>query len=139
MADYENVVKDVMARVSGTNVEMIFGESRQIGDKVVIPVGKICYRWGSGGGKGRGGPKPEAEGEGEGFGLGMKVNVVPIGFITVTADKVKYEPIVDIGPVMKIGGLVLSLAALKLFKLMSKGMSRGYCGSRNYKQRRSQK
>ncbi len=120
MADYEDVVKNIMSQVSGTNVQAIFGESRQIGDKVIIPVGRISYGWGSGGGKGKGMPKEgEGEGEGEGFGIGMGVNIKPMGYITVTTDRVTYDPIIDYGPIIAMGCMVLTLASLKFFKLMT--------------------
>ncbi len=117
MADYEDVVKSIMSQVSGTNVQAIFGESRQIGDKVIIPVGRISYGWGSGGGKGKG--MAREEGEGEGFGVGMGVNVKPMGYITVTPDGVTYDPIIEYGPIIAMGGIVLIVASLKFFKLMA--------------------
>lgn len=52
MSDYLELVEKVISEVSDTNVGAIFGESRQIGNQVVIPVGKISYGWG-GGGKGK--------------------------------------------------------------------------------------
>ncbi|MBE0448470.1 MAG: hypothetical protein IBX64_10320 [Actinobacteria bacterium] len=118
MAEYEDIVNKVMSQIGRTNVEAIFGESRQIGDKVIIPVGKVTYGWGGGGGRGRA-PGKEEEGEGEGGGLGMGVKVKPIGFIVVTADRVTYEPIIDLGPIMVIFSSFLGLLFLKFFKVMS--------------------
>lgn len=129
VSDFNNTVDKIMSQLGGLNVEMIFGESRQIGDKVVIPVGTIGYGWGGGGGKG---PvkqnEPEAGPEGEGAGVGMGVKVKPLGFITVTADRVKYEPIIDMGPVILIFGVVFGLTLLKLSKMMMGKTMMGLCG-----------
>lgn len=122
MSELRDIVNNIMSQIGGTSVEAVFGESRQIGDKVIIPVGKISYCWGGGSGKGKG---PGQEGEGEGGGFGMGVKVKPIGFITVTPDRVTYEPIVDLAPIIIVGGLVIGLTLLKLVKF------KGKIGSRN--------
>lgn len=113
MSEIKDIVEKVMSQIGRTNVEAVFGESRQIGDKVIIPVGKISYGWGGGSGKG-----PGQEGEGGGFGMGVKVK--PIGYITVTADRVTYEPIVDLAPIILAGSLVIGLTLLKLVKFKGK-------------------
>lgn len=99
MSDFEDIVKGIMERIRETNVETIFGESRQIGDKVIIPVGKISYGWGGGSGKGK---APGQEGEGEGGGIGMGVKVKPIGYITVNQDSVVYQSIIDFSKILAI-------------------------------------
>ncbi|HZD60995.1 MAG TPA: spore germination protein GerW family protein [Anaerolineae bacterium] len=125
MAQYEDVINRVMAQIDKANVEVIFGESRQIGDKVIIPVGKVSYGWGAGGGRGMA-PGKEAgqeEGEGEGGGLGMGVKIKPIGYITVTPDQVTYNPIVDVSQMMMIFSPLLGLLFLQFFKVMAGRMA----------------
>jgi uncharacterized spore protein YtfJ len=121
MSDYEEVVKSIMSQISSTNVEAIFGQSRQVGERVIIPVGKISYGWGGGGGKGER-KEEEAEGkqEGAGGGLGMGVAVKPIGTIVVEKDKVHYDPIVDYGPILTIASVVCGFALLKILKIVSR-------------------
>ncbi|HEY3373576.1 MAG TPA: spore germination protein GerW family protein [Candidatus Aquicultor sp.] len=131
MTEFGEVADKIIKQLGATNVEMIFGESRQIGDKVVIPVGKIQYGWGGGGGRGAacGKKGEEATGqqpEGEGQGMGMGVVVKPLGYITVTSDRVTYEPIIDFSPVLMIMAPLLGLALLKFFGSM-KHMAKGGC------------
>jgi len=121
VAELRDVVDKIISQISQANVEAIFGESRQIGDKVIIPVGAISYGWGGGGGKGK--AKGEEEGEGSGFGMGVKVK--PLGFITVTADRVTYDPIINMGPVILVYASFMGLLLLKAFKLMSMTMAGG--------------
>jgi len=117
---YKEVVDRIMSEIGKTNVEAIFGESRQFEDKVVIPVGKISYGWGGGGGKG-GTQKQGEQGkeEGEGMGMGMGVKVIPMGFITVTADRATYQPIIDYSKVAMVGSMFLGFMILKTFKAMA--------------------
>lgn len=119
------MVENVVAQIGKMNVEAIFGESRQVGDTVIIPVGAISYGWGGGGGKGE--MKKEEKQEGEGSGLGMGARVKPIGYITVTPDGVYYEPIIDTGPLVVIFGLFLALLSLSYLKLMGKSMMLHKC------------
>lgn len=53
VAKYQELVEEIVEQTDKTNVEMIFGQSRQVGDKVIIPVAKISYGWGGGGSKGK--------------------------------------------------------------------------------------
>jgi len=117
---YKDVVDRIMSEISKTNVDAIFGESRQFEDKVVIPIGKISYGWG--GGSGRGGTQKQGEQgkeEGEGMGMGMGVKVMPMGFITITADRVTYQPIIDYSLVATVGSMFLGLMLLKTFKVVA--------------------
>lgn len=129
MAEFKDTVDKVMSQLSGLNVEAIFGESRQFADKVVIPVGTISYGWGGGGGKGPSkGQEGEVKPEGEGSGMGMGVKVKPLGFITITADRVKYEPIIDMKPFILVFGAVAGLMFLKFSRMMVMKTMVGRCG-----------
>ena len=99
MSDYEDNVKNIMAQIRETNVEAIFGASRQVDNKIIITVGKISYGWGGGSGKGK---APEKAEEGEGGGIGMGVKVKPIGYIIAGAEEVTYQPIIDFGKILTI-------------------------------------
>ena len=120
MSEFEHMVENVVGQIGKMNMETIFGESRQAGDKVVIPVGKISYGWGGGGGKGE--MKAEEKQEGEGSGLGMGAHIKPVGFIIVTPESVYYEPITDTGPLVVIFGVFVGCLFLSYFKLMGKAM-----------------
>lgn len=120
MSEFEHMVANVVDQIGKMNAETIFGESRQAGDKVIIPVGKISYGWGGGGGKGE--MKAAEKQEGEGSGLGMGAHIKPVGFITVTPDSVYFEPITDTGPLVVIFGIFLGCLFLSYFKLMGKAM-----------------
>lgn len=125
MSEYSDMVNDVVSHLTRANVEIIFGESREFEGKIIIPVGKVRYGWGGGSGKGPSGKQGEGAPEGEGSGMGMGVMVKPMGFITVSADSVQYQPIVDYGPLMWVLGPVLGLAMLKLVKAMMIGKMPG--------------
>ncbi|MDI6816826.1 MAG: spore germination protein GerW family protein [Actinomycetota bacterium] len=120
MSEFEHMVANVVGQIGKMNMETIFGESRQAGDKVIIPVGKISYGWGGGGGKGE--MKAEEKQEGEGSGMGMGAHIKPVGFIIVTPESVYYEPITDTGPLVVIFGVFLGCLFLSYFKLMGKAM-----------------
>lgn len=116
MSEYKDIVDKLASEVKETNVEAIFGESRQMGSQTIIPVGKIAYGWGGGGGKG----KTEEDQEGEGSGVGMGIQVKPIGYIDVTPEGASYKPIVDFTPMVAIGAGVLGLTALRLLHHLTK-------------------
>ena len=113
MSEYKDMVKEIVAEVSRSNVEAVFGEPRGVGDQTIIPVGKISYGWGGGGGKGKAG-EPEQEGEGSGLGMGMRVK--PLGFINISAHQATYSPIIDYGPILAVGTALIGLATLRLVR-----------------------
>jgi uncharacterized spore protein YtfJ len=86
------------------SAQTVFGQPATEGDKTVIPVAEVTFGFGYGGGYGRGnngaGQSTEnghstATGEGAGSGGGAGGRTTPRGYIRITPDEVKFEPIID--------------------------------------------
>ncbi len=93
----ERIVSDLMERVKGAaRVEAVYGESRQIGDKTIIPVALVSYAVGAGAGGGRA-PSHNGEGpaSGGGGGGGSAVRVHPVGVLEITAEETRLVPVLD--------------------------------------------
>lgn len=79
----------------------VFGEPTNQNGVIVIPVAQVQMGFGYGGGYGRGpeaSPASEATseaGSGGGTGGGAGGRTIPRGFIQITADEVKFQPITD--------------------------------------------
>lgn len=80
----------------------VFGEPTTQNGVVVIPVAETTFGFGYGGGYGRASDSQPAKegvesetGEGGGSGAGAGGRSQPRGFIRITADEVKYDPITD--------------------------------------------
>lgn len=79
----------------------VFGEPTNQNGVIVIPVAQVQMGFGYGGGYGRGpeaSPASEAAseaGSGGGTGGGAGGRTIPRGFIQITADEVKFQPITD--------------------------------------------
>lgn len=79
----------------------VFGEPTTQNGVVVIPVAQVQYGFGYGGGYGQGadGGQPTAAaseaGSGGGTGGGAGGRTTPLGFIQISADEVKFQPIAD--------------------------------------------
>jgi uncharacterized spore protein YtfJ len=91
----EQLVGDLGAR-------SVFGEPTREHGAVVIPVAQVVIGIGYGGGYGEGPAKPggetkKAEGGGGGGGAGAGGRVTPRGYIRITPEGVKYEPIPERG------------------------------------------
>ncbi|MBI2914188.1 MAG: hypothetical protein HYY03_09755, partial [Chloroflexi bacterium] len=85
----ERIVSEVLDRIRGSaRVEVVYGESREIGDKTIIPVSVVAYAFGAGAGEGAGGEGAES-GAGRGGGGGGAVRVQPVGVLEVTADETR--------------------------------------------------
>jgi len=100
-------VKEILDQVAhAARVDTVFGESRDIAGKTVIPVAKVAYGGGGGGGQGK--DKESQEGTGGGGGLGVRVT--PIGVLVVTEEAERWVPIVDRTKVIVAGCLVAGMA-----------------------------
>ncbi|MCE7987637.1 MAG: hypothetical protein DYG89_41260 [Caldilinea sp. CFX5] len=82
--------------------QTVFGEPTTQNGVVVIPVAEVTMGFGYGGGYGQGGqaiaPDPTAAGEGgagAGSGGGAGGRSTPRGFIQISAEEVKFQPITD--------------------------------------------
>lgn len=90
----EKVIDGIVGKViDNAGSRTVFGEPIQQGDRTVIPISRVSYRFGFGAGSGpeveTGGPAP-----GGGGGGGM-LDARPVGFIETTADGSWFEPVID--------------------------------------------
>jgi uncharacterized spore protein YtfJ len=88
--------------VAKLGVETVFGKPTVEGEVTIIPVAQAEYAFGYGGGYGRGpngeAANPErdqstAEGGGSGGGAGGRVT--PRGYVRISPQEIKFEPIID--------------------------------------------
>ncbi|MEZ4733223.1 MAG: spore germination protein GerW family protein [Caldilineaceae bacterium] len=92
-------IQEMLQKLGATTV---FGEPMSENGIVVIPVAEVTFGFGYGSGYGRSSeestaatqPAPEAN-EGGGSGAGAGGRSTPRGFIRITPDEVKYDPITD--------------------------------------------
>lgn len=121
--DFREYIKELVGQISeNVSSDTVFGESRKIGDKVVIPVAQVGY--GGGGGFGSGGEEEKGEGSGGGGGLSIKAR--PLGVIVVTEEEVAWLPTPDVTRIAVVGCLV-ALVALMCMRCMT-GSGRCGCG-----------
>lgn len=94
----EKLLSSVLERLRDTaSVNVVFGESRVIGEKTIIPVALVSYAFGAGSGGGSAGPESETmHGVGGGSGGGGKVKVRPLGVLEVTPRRTMVVPTVDV-------------------------------------------
>ena len=86
--------------INGLGVGAVFGEPIREGDVTVIPVAEVRFAFGYGYGSGRGrgeetegGPRTD-EGSGGGSGAGGRASAK--GYVRISADDVKFEPVLDV-------------------------------------------
>lgn len=118
MIDYKGNLENIASGIRELSADTVFGEARQFGDKMIIPVAKVSYGWGGGGGK-----APGQEGEGSGSGGGAKLS--PIGYVTIAEDKVTYQPIVDLGKILTLLVPVIGWVAYRTVKACAKSRRSG--------------
>jgi uncharacterized spore protein YtfJ len=93
--------------------ETVYGPSRVVGERTLIPVARVVYGFGIGAG---GGPTTMGANVG-GSGLGAGVQAIPIAVVEITPGGTRVIPIVDVGRIaarafvfagcMTIAGLLL--------------------------------
>lgn len=72
-------------------VETVYGETRVVEGRTVIPVAEMRYAFGAGAGQG---PKLDTEGEAPGGGGGGGgVSVSPVGFLVLTDEGERFVPV----------------------------------------------
>jgi uncharacterized spore protein YtfJ len=99
----DSLIEGLAERIGAqAGVRAVFGEPLERGDKTVVPVARA--RWGFGGGAGQG---PEEQGSGTGGGGGATAD--PIGYLLVSSEGARFEPIAQ--PVRVTPGLVLAATA----------------------------
>ena len=109
----QEIFSGITDRLSATTtVNAVFGESRVVGSKTIIPVASVGMGFGAGGGEGKGQPdgdKPCCEGSGGGGGGGAISR--PMGILEVTEEQTKFIPIIDTSRVilasLALGGAIV--------------------------------
>lgn len=117
-ATAESILKSITDKIrASVNVETLYGESRQIGNKTIIPVAQIKYGFGAGGGEGHGAPEEADGGSGSGGGGGGGADVSPVGYIVVDDYGTEFVRIRR-WPRALITGLIGLLLGILLAKLL---------------------
>ncbi|MCH8815518.1 MAG: hypothetical protein IH957_10585 [Chloroflexi bacterium] len=96
----EKVLNVVLDRIKTSGrVEIIYGESREMHGKTIIPIAAVAYGFGAGAGSGSGVDHSlnggGGTGTGGGGGGGGAVRVQPVGVLEVTDDETRLVPIMD--------------------------------------------
>ena len=95
----ENVLNVVLDRIKTSGrVEIIYGESREMHGKTIIPIAAVAYGFGAGAGSGAGVDASRnggGSGTGAGGGGGGAVRVQPVGVLEVTDHETRLVPIID--------------------------------------------
>ncbi|MEK4520408.1 spore germination protein GerW family protein [Psychrobacillus sp. FSL W7-1457] len=97
------------------DVSLIYGEPIVLDNKKVLPVAKVNYFVGGGGG---GGTEitDEQNSSGQGEGAGGAFSVKPIGVYEITAENVKFKPILPINQILTVFSVVTLGIAFLLIK-----------------------
>jgi uncharacterized spore protein YtfJ len=102
--------------VDGLGVGAVFGEPIREGNVTVVPVAEVRFGFGYGYGSGRdrgeeadGGP---SKGEGSGGGSGAAGRASAKGYIRISADEVRFEPVLDVTRISLAG---IAFAAWSVF------------------------
>ncbi len=95
----ENVLNVVLDRIRASGrVELIYGESREVNGKTIVPIAAVAYTFGAGAGSGAGidhSVNGGGSGSGGGGGGGGAVRVQPVGVLEITDDETRIVPIMD--------------------------------------------
>jgi uncharacterized spore protein YtfJ len=95
----ENVLNVVLDRIKTSGrVEIIYGESREMHGKTIIPIAAVAYGFGAGAGSGAGVDASRnggGSGTGAGGGGGGAVRVQPVGVLEITDHETRLVPIID--------------------------------------------
>jgi uncharacterized spore protein YtfJ len=82
------------------DVNLVFGSSKVIEGKTVIPVCAVKYAFGAGSGS-----HTESEDENrnsEGNGGGGGISNTPLGLFEITAEKINFKPVINFNHILKI-------------------------------------
>lgn len=97
-APSESILGTILDRVKASaRVEIIYGESREMHGKTIVPVAAVAYGFGAGGGTGvepshNGGSESKT---GSGGGGGGGVRVQPVGVLEITDEETRLVPVID--------------------------------------------
>lgn len=103
----EQDLADLLTSVGAKGADLVFGETRVVGDHAAIPVARIVYAGGGLFGGGRGRARADGEGRGaEGLGAGVGVAAQPVGLFEVGPRGVRWVPMRSSGPMALLAALV---------------------------------
>lgn len=93
----ESMLSNMLEKIRGSaTVDVIYGESRTIAGKTIIPIAVVAYGFGAGGGVGEAPPHDgERSASGGGGGGGGGVRVQPVAVLEVTEAETKLMPVMD--------------------------------------------
>lgn len=119
----ERLLAQLGERMGGSgNVEVVFGPTRSLAGREVIPVARVAYGYGAGGGSAP--PKEAGEEPPGGGGGGGGVTVTPLAVVEVTDDDLRVVPIVDRGKLLTravtLMGMAMIICALRCRKARSR-------------------
>lgn len=100
----EAVASQILEGVrKSARVEVVYGESRDVAGRTVIPVALVAYVFGGGGGVGVNPSDGGMAESGIGGGGGGIVRVQPVGVLEVTEDETRFVPIIDWSRIITMG------------------------------------
>lgn len=107
-----SMLKDMVDRLkSSASVDVVFGQTREVQGKAIIPVASIRYAFGAGGGEGTGSAAGEGQPlpAGSGGGGGGMVRAKPVAVLEVTPEETRVLPVMDYSQLasMALGGFLL--------------------------------
>ncbi len=107
----DGIVTQILDRVkNAARVELVYGESREVRGRTIIPVALVAYMFGGGAGSGVSRPGNGAsEDVGGGSGGGGSVRVQPVGVLEITEDETRLVPIIDWTRIITTGITFLGL------------------------------
>jgi uncharacterized spore protein YtfJ len=80
---------------TGALAETVYGPSRTVGDRTIIPVARVAYGFGLGGGA-----SPTSAGAGSGGGGGAGVKATPVAVVEISPGGTRIIPVVDVGQIV---------------------------------------
>jgi len=114
-------VKEMLDQVAqAARVETVYGESREIAGRTIVPVARVCYGGGGGGGQG----KMQDSQEGVGGGGGLGVYVQPLGCFVISESGERWVPVIDVTRVTLAGCGVAALGLLTLRTILGRRRER---------------
>jgi len=120
----QDLVRNISESVSmSANVNAVFGESRTVGNKTIIPIAVIGMGFGAGGGEGKAtaeeGEAATPQGSGGGGGGGSVAR--PLAIVEVTEGETKIIPIIDLNKVVltsiMVGGCITGMLIRMVLRL----------------------
>lgn len=118
--DNATVMKDITDTLTdAASVNSVFGESRTIGNKTIIPIASMAMGFGAGGGetkKAQEGEEPVQQGGGVGGGGKAK----PLAILEVTEAETRLIPVIDMTRVIMGGLFFAGMTTWMIIKLIGK-------------------